>query len=43
MLFDHIENGKYGTENLHLREETKSVATINIDPERDFRLMKLKT
>ena len=46
MLFDHTENGKYGTEDMQLREETKSVATTNIDPERDFgmldRLMKLK-
>ena len=46
MLFDQTENGKYGTENMQLREETKSVATTNIDPEKDFemldRLMKLK-
>ena len=46
MLFDHTENGKYGTENMQLREETKIVATTNIDPEKDFgildRLMKLK-
>ena len=46
MLFDHTENGKYGTEDMQLREETKRVATTNIDPERDFgmldRLMKLK-
>ena len=46
MLFDHTEKGKYGKENLQLREETQSVATTNVDPERDFgmldRLMKLK-
>ena len=46
MLFDHRENGKYGIENLQLREETKSVARTNIDTERDFgmldRIMKLK-
>ena len=46
MLLEHTENGKYGTEDMQLREETKSVATTNIDPERDFgmldRLMKLK-
>ena len=46
MLFDHTEKGKYGTENLQLIEETQSVATTNVDPERDFgmldRLMKLK-
>ena len=46
MLFDHTAKGKYGTENLQLREETKSVTTANIDPEGDFgmldRFMKLK-
>ena len=46
MLFDHTEIGKYGTENLQVREEIQSVATTNIDPERDFRMldrfMKLK-
>ena len=44
--FDHIEKGKYGTENLQLRDETQSIATTNIDLERDFGmfdcLMKLK-
>ena len=47
MLSDHTENGKYGSENLQLREETKSIATTNNDPEKDFgmldHLMKLKT
>ena len=46
MLFDHTEKEKYGMENLQLREETQSVATTNVDPERDFgmldHLMKLK-
>ena len=47
MLSDHTENGKYGSENLQLREETKSIATTNNDPEKNFgmldHLMKLKT
>ena len=46
MLFDHTEKGKYGTENLQLREETQSVATTNTDSKKDLRtldsFMKLK-
>ena len=32
-------NGKSGTENLQLREETRSVATTNIDSRTDFRIL----
>ena len=39
MLFDLTENRKYDTENQQLREETNSVGTTNIDPERDFGML----
>ena len=49
MLFDHLDDGKYGQANnlyCDIWSQTKSVATTNVESERDFgmldRLMKLK-
>ena len=49
MLDDHLDDGKYGQANnldCDIRSQTKSVATTNVESERDFgmldRLMKLK-
>ena len=49
MLDDHLDDGKYGQANnldCDIRSQTKSVATTDVESERDFgmfnRLMKLK-